>query len=349
MASRMAANDSVRVQAVASSMPRGIPSSSWQMRTMAGASAGDGWKPGRRRRTPWRNSWIGAVALQLGPGERRGLRRQSLWLAAVRQEVRCRRHIQPFERDEPLVEQVEPRARGHQQLEARRRGQHLQEQVYAVRQVLEVVQDQEHLLVAQEIQQPRLCWESVLRRCIERTQDGVGDELGVGDGGQGDEVHAVGKMLPLAGDGLERQPGLAHAAGSDHGEQPAGRVRQARGDVRELGLPAEEGRVRERQAGTRRRVGQTRRLAVARLASPRRGVPGADRIRQRDRLRLGEGAHLARQEPHALFRLAQGGAAVARPRVYSRMSRRCAPSCSGSSARRRRPHSMARSNWRRPA
>ena len=56
----ISASGKTRVQAAASSMASGIPSSSRQIWAMARASAAVGWKSGRRRRTQARKS---AVAL----------------------------------------------------------------------------------------------------------------------------------------------------------------------------------------------------------------------------------------------------------------------------------------------
>ncbi len=86
----------------------------------------------------------------------------------------------------------------------RRRGNHL----------LEVVEDEQHGVLADEIQEP------LERRALagfqeaDRGDDGRGDELRLGHRIERDEEHAIGELLGDLGGDLEAESGLAGAAGS---------------------------------------------------------------------------------------------------------------------------------------
>jgi hypothetical protein len=86
--------------------------------------------------------------------------------------------------------------------------------------VLEVVENEEQLAVAQQEGEP-------LQRKVgpgfppaECLIDERRDEFGVVDRGERHERHAVGKPAPFVGRGTDREAGLAHAARPGQGQQP---------------------------------------------------------------------------------------------------------------------------------
>jgi hypothetical protein len=99
-------------------------------------------------------------------------------------------------------------------------GEHVADECGAVEDLLEVVEHEEHRSVGE-----------VGGEVLGRVDSGLGggdaerlehfrrDEVGVGDRGELDEVDPVGVGVGDLGGEVERQPGLAHAAGAGEGEQ----------------------------------------------------------------------------------------------------------------------------------
>jgi hypothetical protein len=111
----------------------------------------------------------------------------------------------------------------------------------AVNQVLEVVQDQEHLPCQHDVlQATRHGLLSFLAEAQGR-RDGGWHERRVGQGRQRDEEDAVGEVLEHLGGGLEREPGLPRATRTDEGQQLSVVTPQQVDDVRHLLLSTEEG------------------------------------------------------------------------------------------------------------
>ena len=128
-----------------------------------------------------------------------------------------------------------PGASASRVAERRRRGQHL----------LEVVEHEQELLVAQVLDQ-RL--ERALARLLaqaERLRDRRHDELRLADRRELDEGRAVREPLAHAGGELEREPGLAGAAGADQRQQAHVVAREQLAGLGELALAPDEG-VRHR-------------------------------------------------------------------------------------------------------
>ena len=86
--------------------------------------------------------------------------------------------------------------------------------------------------------------------------DLVGDHVGVGDGGQLDQIGAVGKRLEQLAGGVQREAGLAGTARSGQRDQPVGR--QHGPYLGLLGVPAHEARQLPRQLASRPREGSQR-------------------------------------------------------------------------------------------
>ena len=82
---------------------------------------------------------------------------------------------------------------------------------------------------------------------VQGVQQGRREQGGRRQRRQIDEMHAMGEVVGLAARGLDGQPGLADAAGTEHGEQAAGRVGQPLGHLAQLSLAADEGRGVGRQ------------------------------------------------------------------------------------------------------
>jgi hypothetical protein len=153
-------------------------------------------------------------------------------------------------------------------LQVRAIGEELQEDWCRDRDLLEVVEDQQHALRAEASA------ELVQRRPVHRLgqpdrRRGEGqDGVGVGRGDEVDEVDTVRESVDLVGCGPDRQPRLAGPAGAGQREQPDVGVVEALADRLQLGFPAHEGgrlgrqvvgsKVERRQ---RRELGRQRRMA----------------------------------------------------------------------------------------
>ncbi len=109
--------------------------------------------------------------------------------------------------------------------------------------MLEVVEHEQRRALAQIIDELVLGGEAAVGG-VDRELDCVGDrrgqEVGRGDGGQGDEVHSMGVAIEAAGGGLEGQPCLPDASGADERQQAAVRIGEAVFDLLQLAAPPDE-------------------------------------------------------------------------------------------------------------
>jgi hypothetical protein len=185
-----------------------------------------------------------------GPGRRRPLdeQRHRVALAGL---VGQR---QPRHGEDPLERQDEPGPAGGEDPHRRaRRQQPLDEHGDAVEQVLAVVEHEDRLGPGQA-QEHRLLDRAALPLAhAEPGRHGHGHHRRVADGHEVDEPDAVGHVAGhLGGDG-HRQAGLAHATGSEGGDEP---VRAHGGDqLGDLRRAAHERREGDGQRGGRRRLG----------------------------------------------------------------------------------------------
>lgn len=106
--------------------------------------------------------------------------------------------------------------------------------------VLEIVQQQQDLFVAQIFYQLILGWFPA------GEGEGQGIDKGRGEAGglyrlQIDEEHATGEGIQGLVSRLNRQPRFAHAAGTDDGQQAADRIGQSAGHAGQFGFPADNG------------------------------------------------------------------------------------------------------------
>jgi hypothetical protein len=156
------------------------------------------------------------------------------------------RNAHPGHREDRLGAQIQPLARGHQQLDAGRRSEHIGEKTDALQQMFDVVQHQQQRFFAQESQ--KAAFGIVLWTKLEAHRVGKGreDEFGRFDGLRRDEKYTIGKRGSPAVQQLlrrfQRQAGLADAAGSCQRQQTAGRITQQVRDLVEFRRPADKGR-----------------------------------------------------------------------------------------------------------
>jgi hypothetical protein len=121
--------------------------------------------------------------------------------------------------------------------------------------LLEVVEEQQELPLADVLQEP------VLRP--ERLRDLVRDQYRVAERRQADPEDARLELRNERGGGLDREPSLARAARSGQRQQPGAVLKQRR-DLRDLRLPADERAGRPREIRVRDRL-ERREVAVPEL------------------------------------------------------------------------------------
>jgi hypothetical protein len=144
-----------------------------------------------------------------------------------------------------LALEAEPLAAGHQDGQAGAGREPLAHQRRGLQQVLEVVQDQQQLAVA-ERQGHRLAVRQPGRLPdAERPPDGRRDEAGIAERGERDEDGVVQEGLALMSGHFEREARLAAATGPRQGDQATGR--QEALHVGHLGLASDEARDGRRQ------------------------------------------------------------------------------------------------------
>ena len=205
-------------------------------------------------------------------------------------------------------EDLQPRP-GRQQLGQQRRGlEHL----------LEVVDHQQELPVAQVRLQLLQGRPVAPLGDVERRGERRGHQRRVAHGGQGDEGRAVGERRLEGARHRQRQARLADAAGPPQGDEPDARALQQLADGGGLALAADQRGQRRRQARRAARPGARLRRRRGPLPGRRRGgqLAPADPLRQRGRLRRGLDAQLLGQRAAAHLVLAQGVDAPAGERQH---------------------------------
>ena len=172
---------------------------------------------------------------------------------------------------------MQPLATRHQQLQSRCSRQQVGQQRCGVEEVLEVVEQQQQALVAQELLQlgdKRLAAGFPYPQCLGH---GADDESGIANRHQVDEVHAIDEVFDQIGRHLHAQAGLANATGASERHQvrvrPAQQLTQRgtflfapdqrRGLRRQGGAHAGGRRARLQ---TDRRNRQARRIGTRRIA-----------------------------------------------------------------------------------
>ena len=113
--------------------------------------------------------------------------------------------------------------------------------------MLQVVQDDEHLLVHEELGEHLI---DLSFSAFAQAQD-VGNrreqQLRLPEGGQLDEDHAIPIRRRDPGRNLKRQPGLAGAAWTGDRYDPGPALTNYRHDLRDLGIPPDKRRELDRQ------------------------------------------------------------------------------------------------------
>ena len=193
--------------------------------------------------------------------------------------IQASRQFQSFQRRQPFLAQIRADARSHQQLDLRRTGQQLRQQPPYLGQVLEVVQHQQQVFVAEKRSELGLRV-GAGRRIGSACTMAAAKEIGGGDRRQIDEPDAVGEnLVSQRGPPGWRaafcpcRPDRAPSAGDRRDRPGAPRLRQ-------FPLATDEGR------GVRRQVvngGQASRGAEVPEGG---GRPRADGLEQRRRFRL---------------------------------------------------------------
>jgi len=143
--------------------------------------------------------------------------------------------------------QVQALARRDQQLHFGRMGEDIGQHTRRLEHLLEVVQYQQHLFVAQVIQKLGALVLRPVEGRLERVDDGRDQQVGRGDRRQLDGVHTLLEGVDLLGSDLQRQARLADAARPDQRQQAAVRIGQQFGDAGALVLAAHERRGLGRQ------------------------------------------------------------------------------------------------------
>ena len=172
-----------------------------------------------------------------------------------------RREAQARKRQPALAGQVEPLARGDQQCDSW--GARLDRLQLCSRrqQVLEIIQHQQHFLIAQIIQELR---QGVLAPVKSET-DGIGDsrrqKLGGSHARQGDKERSMPPQPGLLDACLDGQAGLADATWAGEGEQMAAWIIQRRLHLGQFNLAPDQRRGRHRKSG-RLQVGDSGRFRL---------------------------------------------------------------------------------------
>ena len=129
---------------------------------------------------------------------------------------------------------------GHHDLEMGAGAEQIRHERRGGRHMLEVVEQQEHGLVAQRLaQHVKRCQLWMLAQ-IQRTEDRVADHITVTNRRQRHEEHAVGEFGQQRFGRGQGQAGLAHAARPSERQQPYVGAAQPAGDRTQVCLPSDE-------------------------------------------------------------------------------------------------------------
>jgi hypothetical protein len=209
-------------------------------------------------------------------------------------------HRQAGHLDEPFRAQSELPPGGHQELHRRRPAEQRGDHRTGIGQMLQVVEHEQQLatgeVIGEQVQRLAGHRERDVEGPGERADHTAGRVPGAHEGHEHRPVAVA--LAPGRGD-LDGQPGLADAAGTDQGDQPAGGVVQPVVQPGQLGLPADQRGQRPRRIRGRRRPAQ--------LGEP---AGGGDLLAQgRGGRRRPDAQLVAEQETTGLV-LGQGGAAL---------------------------------------
>ena len=223
ISSAISAHESTDTHEAASSMPRGKPSTSVQMRRASARSSSSSEKPG-----------IDLSRALDEEAERAGA------------PVPVLREAEAVHVEHPFALHVETLTRRRQQLDLRRALDDLPQQVRAVDKVLEVVEHEQRRALAQIVEELFLRREAAVG-AVHRELDRLGNrrrqELRRRHRDEGNEVHAVRVALDPARGGLERESRLARPARPDEREQAAVGILEQPVDLVELRRAADERRA----------------------------------------------------------------------------------------------------------
>ena len=198
-----AAGGRTLTRAAASSIASGSPSSRRQIAATAGAFSGVRAKSGRTACARSTNSRTAADAATSSTAVARPSS------ASASGGTACSRSPETRSRTRLVTSTFSPGQAAEQVGHERRRLDHL----------LEVVQHQQGALVAQERRQPPVERLVAGLAHAEGLGDGGGDQVGVGDRGEGDEPDAVRERVGNRRGDLEGEAGLADAAGAGQRQQ----------------------------------------------------------------------------------------------------------------------------------
>ncbi len=160
---------------------------------------------------------------------------------AIEDRIRLR-DGQGRDRDDVLAAQPQPGAAGDQRLEAGAGAQQIGQVCARGENLLEVVQDQQHLAVAQRGLQGRQRWLTARVAQAECGGDGGHDQIGIGDGRQPHQAHPVGERIRHRRADGQGEARLANTAGTGQRHQAYGVAPQQVPHGRDVTVPADEGR-----------------------------------------------------------------------------------------------------------
>ncbi len=168
--------------------------------------------------------------------------RSATWRQHVRVGKRQRRN-----REAVLAGEAQDVAAGDEHREARAGGQQGSDLGRGRHDVLEVVEDEQHLPLAQIIGQAVAQGTAAHLAQTQRLGDGGDDETRLAEGVEGHEPDPVRERIGHLGRDLDGQPGLANPAGAGEGQQADVGAEQQGGGRGSLALAADEGSERGRQ------------------------------------------------------------------------------------------------------
>src|SRR5262249_21680505 len=136
------------------------------------------------------------------------------------------REGEPVDVEQPFRLQVQSLARGHQQGEMRRVLEDGGYQIDAIKQVLEVVENEQHVQLAQVSQQVSGQIWLPTEIGVQALADRRDDLVGCADGGQRHERDTIGEGTALMRSDLERQARFADPTRPEQREEVTGRIGQ---------------------------------------------------------------------------------------------------------------------------
>ena len=205
--------------------------------------------------------------------------------------------LQSLQGVDPFPPQVEPLARGNQNLDPGRRLQDSGEQRRPLKKMLKAIHHHQHLPLTQVGQED----DHGIGGAEQGDVQGLGkcrrDPLRCAHGAEGDIVHAVGKGGGLSRGNLSGQTRFSSAAQAGHRQKPAIGISQQPGSLGQFTVASHKGSGRCRQAGSRDLKGPCSDMLV-------QGLCLLSRLH----------AQLLGQDPFAGFVLRQGLRSLARAR-----------------------------------